>query len=280
MLEARSAERRQPGGTLQATLAERGYVVVDHVVPTPFCEAVIAAVAAFLEVDPDDASSWRAAHGHGIVPLHHHQALWDVRQHPAVHAIFAELYGTPSLWVSIDRASFKPPARDESTRVNHLHWDADPRQPREAAGFQGLVYLTDTKDDQGAFCCAPEIYRDLPNWLTAHREDTTDALARATPGALRVGGKAGSLLIWSRLMPHSSARNEADQPRWIQYLTMSPAKGEEQRLGLAADVVTKRAPAWALRQNVPGQRSPEPGPVATLTPLGCRLAGVEPWQPL
>ena len=67
-------------------LAVRGYVVVDDVVPKVLREAVIGAVASFLGVDPDDALTRWAAHGHGIVPLHHHQARWDVRQHPPVHA--------------------------------------------------------------------------------------------------------------------------------------------------------------------------------------------------
>ena len=262
---------------MKTALADDGYVVVDGVVPRPLCEAVIEAVASFLAVNPGDASTWGVAHGHGIVPLHHHPALWEVRQHPAVHAIFAELYGSRALWSSVDRASFKPPAGDEAIRVSRLHWDADPRQRKEAAGYQGLVYLTDTDADQGAFCCAPEIYRDLPDWLEAHRDGITDALAEATPRARCVGGKAGSLLIWSRLMPHSSARNDGTRPRWVQYVTMSPAADEAARLKLAAAFREKRAPGWALRQKVQGQRDPEPGPVAELTSLGRRLAGLEAW---
>lgn len=258
-------------------LAERGYAVVNGVVPKPLCEAVIEAVASFLHVDPGDASTWGVAHGHGIVPLHHHPALWEVRQHPAVHAIFAELYGSRALWSSVDRASFKPPAGDETVRISKLHWDADPRQPKDVAGYQGLVYLTDTDDHQGAFCCAPEIYRDLPDWLETHRDSITEELAEATPHAKRVGGKAGSLLIWSRLMPHSSARNDGARPRWVQYVTMSPAADEAARLKLAAAFREKRAPGWALRQKVRGQRDPEPGPVAELTSLGRRIAGLEAW---
>ena len=244
---------------MAAALAERGYVVVDDVVPQPLCEAVIDAVASFLGVDPDDPSTWRAAHGHGIVPLHHHQALWEVRQHPAVYAIFRRLYGSPSLWSSVDRASFKPPAGDEPFRVSILHWDADPRQPKETAGYQGLVDLTDTDDDQGAFCCAPDVLSRSARLAgrTPGRRD--GRLGRRDPQcAARVGGKAGSLLVWSRSMPHSSARNDGRRPRWVQYVTMSPAKGEEaERLRLAADFRTKSAPAWALPQKVPGQQDPD-----------------------
>jgi hypothetical protein len=37
------------------------------------------------------------------------QALWDIRQHPKLHGIFAELYGTHRLWVSQDAWDVKPP---------------------------------------------------------------------------------------------------------------------------------------------------------------------------
>ena len=133
---------------MKAELAENGYLVVDGVVPKPLCDSVIAAVASFLGVDPGAPSTWGVAHGHGIVPLHHHPTLWEVRQHPAVHAVFAELYGSRALWSSVDRASFKPPAGNDAVRVSRLHWDADPRQPKETAGYQGLVYLTDTNADR------------------------------------------------------------------------------------------------------------------------------------
>ena len=269
---------------MRESLAERGYVVVDGVVPERLRAPVIDAVASFLKIDPADESTWRPSHGHGIVPLHHHPALWNIRQHPPLHALFAELYGTQALWSSVDRASFKPPSAGERARVSKLHWDADPRQRPEAAGYQGLVYLTDTEDDQGAFCCAPDIYRRLPDWLREHEGSVADGLADATDAAECVGGGAGALLIWSRLLPHSSARNESPRPRWVQYVTMSRATDEEARGKLADAFAAKRAPAWALRQKVRGQLDPEPGPVADLTPLGRRLAGLDRWpnadQPL
>jgi len=93
-------------------LLRTGCVVVEDVVAKELCEAVVAATAAFLGIDADDPATWRRRllHGHGIVPLHHGQALWDVRQHPPVHALFTRLYGTERLWVTMDRVSYKAPA--------------------------------------------------------------------------------------------------------------------------------------------------------------------------
>lgn len=265
----------------RSELFEHGFLVVDDVVPPEFCEAVVEDTAAFLGIEPDDPATWYAncSPGHGIVPLHHGQALWNVRQWPGVHTLFEELYDDEALWVSMDRVSFKPPAAGWAggDRTSPLHWDTDPRRPRRAE-FQGLVYLRDTTEEQGAFCCAPDVYANLPEWVA----DRSVAEARAavnesaTPRR-RLGGRAGSMVIWHRQMPHSSARNDAGLPRWVQYLTMDVAGDEAERLDRVRLFEEKRPPGWAVRQEVPGQLIPEPGPIAELTPLGRRLVGLDAW---
>ena len=267
----------------RAQILERGFLVVEDVVPVALCEAVVDATAGFLGIEPDDPADWYAAcsPGHGIVPLHHGQALWNVRQWPGVHALFQELYDDQALWVSMDRVSFKVPAAGWAggDRPSPLHWDADPRRPRRAE-FQGLVYLRDTTDEQGAFCCAPDVYANLPEWVANRSVAETRAAVNASDTAVcRVGGKAGSMVIWHRQMPHSSARNDAGLPRWVQYVTMDLAGGDEERAERVRLFEEKRPPEWAVRQEVPGQLIPEPGPVAELTPLGRRLVGFEAWTP-
>ena len=264
----------------RATLLERGWIAIPDVVPRALCEAVVASTAKFLGVDPDDRRTWFATHrdGHGIVPLHHGQALWNVRQHPDVHAVFAELLGTEALWVSMDRVSFKPPSSGwtEPYRESDLHWDTDPRR-YDQFGVQGAVYLRDTDADQGAFCCVPDIYRNLASWLEVHAERSFPADAVGLP-VERIPGTAGTLVVWHRLMPHSSGRNDGAEPRWTQYVTMDPASDDEtRRAAQAAAFLGRRAPEWAIRQNVPGQLDPELGPTAELTALGRKLAGLYAW---
>ena len=263
-------------------LFERGFLLVEDVVPAALCEAVVEATAEFLGVAPDDPSTWygNCAAGHGIVPLHHGQALWNVRQWPRVHAVFRELYEDEALWVSMDRVSFKVPAAgwDGGDRTSPLHWDTDPRLPRRAE-FQGLVYLRDTADDQGAFCCAPEVYANLSEWVSGRRVSDARAAVNASDTPLRrIGGRAGSMVIWHRQMPHSSGRNDGALPRWVQYVTMDVAGSEEERLDRVRLFEEKRPPEWAVRQQVPGQLIPEPGPVPELTALGRRLVGLDAWD--
>lgn len=260
---------------------EQGYLVLEGVVPPALCARVREAISEFTGVVEEDPRTWdkHAAQGHGIVPLHHAQALWDVRQLPELHAAFAALYGLEQLWVTIDRVSVKAPAAlfERPYRVDPVHWDGDPRQPA-ARSIQGLVYLTDTAPEQGAFCCVPELYRGLAPWLAVHADDPNPLQPDVTGfEVVPVGGPAGSLVVWDRRMPHSSGANLHTRPRWVQYVAMHPAGDETARQALRRLYQEKRPPAWALRQAVPGQRDPEPGPPATLTPLGRRLAGVDPW---
>ena len=256
-------------------LESDGWVRIDDVVPVALTEAVVAATSEFLGVAPDDPETWaaRESHGHGIVALHHHPALWAVRQHPDLYELFVSAIGADALWVTLDRVSFKTPSR-EDYRVSRFHWDADPTNSDEN-GFQGLVYLRDTADDQGAFCCIPGIYRGLDEWL---ERDDWRSIDPDEHDVVNVGGKRGSVVIWSRRLPHSSARNVRALPRWVQYVAYSNAGSEANRENLARRVEDRRPPEWAIRQSVPGQLDPEPKRPLDLTPLGRLVAGLDTWD--
>ena len=266
---------------LRQTFIDEGYLVIPGVIPPGLCEAVIDAIREFTGVDPDRPGVDEVDRfaGLGIVPIHHHQALWDVRQHPALHEVFARLYADERLWVTIDRAGYKPPA-SAATRdweMAAVHWDCNPWRQVEF-GIQGLVYLTDTSEDQGAFSCVPSIYRNLDRWLADHDEQTGRRPDIGSEPLVPVAGAAGSLVVFHRLMPHTNGRNLSDRPRLAQYVSMDPAGAEAariERIGLWQD---KMPPAWAARQKVPGQVVPEPGEPATLTALGRKLLGVDVWD--
>lgn len=259
---------------------DRGYLVVPGVVDAGLCRDVTGAICEFIGVDLDEPDTWyrRPTHGHGIVPLHHDPRLWRVRILPSVYAVFRALYEREDLWVTMDRVSFKPRAREpEAYRLSPVHWDCDPRSFHDL-GVQGLVYLTDTDPDQGAFACVPELYRELPAWVAEHGDDANlrhpDIGGRALE---HVGGPAGSLVLWHRLMPHTSGRNDSPLPRFTQYVAMAPAGGEAERARRIRAFQERHAPEWALRQHVPGQLDPEPCKPIPLTSLGRRLVGLDPW---
>ena len=61
-----------------ASYRSNGYLVVPGLVPDALCDRVIVAILEFAGIDVNDDSSWHQPgfESHGIVPLHHDQALW------------------------------------------------------------------------------------------------------------------------------------------------------------------------------------------------------------
>jgi hypothetical protein len=55
-----------------------------------------------------DEKPWSKLPMHSCVDLWHLPGLYELRQHPNVYSVFAQLYETHKLCVSIDRISVKP----------------------------------------------------------------------------------------------------------------------------------------------------------------------------
>jgi|SRR5581483_640288 len=241
-----------------AFFREHGFLVVPGVLPQQNLQAAIDVICTFLGARLDDPSSWysRTLGVNGIVPIRHSQAFWNNRQHPRVHTVFRELLETEALWVTMDRGSFKPPVttdRPEYHDESPIHWDRDPRVPSPYP-VQGVLYLTDTTDTQVRSTREPDV-SNFP--------------------LVRVGASAGSLVIWSSLLPHGTGRNWADTPRLAQYIMMYPVEDEATRRERIALWRQKRAPqVW---RGWPGQLDPEPGEPAVLTALGRKLLGLDLW---
>jgi ectoine hydroxylase-related dioxygenase (phytanoyl-CoA dioxygenase family) len=177
----------------------------------------------------------------------------------------------------MDRGSFKPPVttgHSEYHDESPIHWDRDPRVSSPYP-VQGVLYLTDTADTQGAFQCVPELYRSLDQWLVMHSDDANTGEPDVSGYPLvRVGALAGSLVIWNSLLPHGTGRNWANKPRLAQYIMMYPIADEAARQERIAFWQQKRVPeVW---RRWPGQLDPEPGEPAVLT-LGRKLLGLDLW---
>lgn len=258
---------------------ENGYLLVRGLVPESLCAEVRITISEYLSFVEQDPATWPASRGHGVINLFHSQSLWNVRQHPPVHDAFASLHGTENLWVGTDRVSFKVRDAGEPAPgpAEPVHWDGNPAMLRERS-LQGLLYLTDTAEDQGAFCCVSEIYRNLDAYLVDHPEHADGRKPDVEGLELDVvGGPAGSMVIWDRRLPHSSTRNLTDRPRWVQYIALDPVGDEAARKARVLEFEAKMPPAWALRQSVPGQEIPEPGPLPELDALGRKLVGLDFW---
>jgi hypothetical protein len=132
-------------------------MLVPNVLPRPIIQNAVREIAAFVEANLEDSSTWyrNAPENDGIVPLHHAQSLWDIRQCPNLHDVFREFWGTRRLMVDINRCIFRPPCHRDWPDLSRgdIHWDTDPRLD-DLGTLQSVVLLTDgdTSRGQGGRC--------------------------------------------------------------------------------------------------------------------------------
>lgn len=209
---------------------ENGYVVLHDAVPQHAFEAAAQALWDHLGASADDPESWYRQRNQGImVQYFQHPAFEANRRSPRIHKAFAQLFGTADLWVSTDRVGFNVPERAGWKFPGpDLHWDVSLKTPIPFS-VGGILYLTDTPPEQGAFTLVPGFHRRVDSWMaslppgTDPRSQDLHAL-----GSTPIGGRAGDLVIWHQALPHGSRPNRGTRPRMVQYITMFPTEVEEQ----------------------------------------------------
>lgn len=185
---------------------EHGYVVLREAVGAELRDALAGAIP-------------RHLHGRtqGImVQLFDHPAQRAIRELPRIHKAFAQLWGTADLIATTDRCGFNPPERDGVPFPGpHLHLDLRSLEPPIPFGLAGLIYLTDTPAEQGAFQCVPGFHRRIDRDPPATR-DLSGMEGQPIPGA------AGDMVIWHHALPHGATPNCGEHPRLVQYLRLYP----------------------------------------------------------
>jgi hypothetical protein len=208
---------------------EHGYVVLKDAVTKEQAKAAEMAIYEYLGMDPRRPESWYGGRqGHSIwVSLLRHPAFWATRRSPRMVKAFAQLWGREDLWVTVDQGGLNPPER-EGWRFPgpHLHWDTTIAPPHYF-GVQGILYLADTAENQGAFTCIPGFHRKLGSWLASLPKgaDPREAVLQHG-GAKPIAAGAGDMVLWHQSLPHGSSPNSAERPRVAQYITMKPTRWE------------------------------------------------------
>ena len=261
---------------------ENGYVIIHNAVPQANLSAVVEDIWDYLGVDRNDPEAWYRApiSKAGMLEMYQTQSLWNNRQFPRVHQAFADIWGTEKLWVSFDRANMNPPARPDWDYQGMVHWDIDTSKDPVPFMVQGVLYLEDTSADQGGFQCVAGFHNRFAEWVKTQPADR-NARHPALEGmeVKTIPGKAGDLLIWHSLLPHGNSRNRSNKPRLAQYITMFPAReeNEEER--------QFRINAWKERRPPNGKAFPgdprgweQKNAPAELTELGEKLLGLQHWD--
>lgn len=268
---------------------ENGYIVVPNAVPQENLDAALDTIWEFLQMDRNDPETWYPeGRGGSLVYIHQHQTFWDNRQHPRLYQAFADIYGTEKLWVSMDRAGMKPPLNPRYPHYQDkgfVHWDLDTSKPLSDKLFvQGVLALTDTTSEMGGFCCIPRFHKILAQWIAeqpADRNPRHPDLSRLPEGyaVTPIPMKAGDLVIWNQQLAHGNGANYGTRPRLAQYITMYPARDDdESREDRIACWRDRHAPSY-WEKDIPEKYKglEKKNPPAELTPLGRKLLGLDPW---
>lgn len=206
---------------------QHGYLVIPAVLTPEQCEQSRAAIWQYLQASPEQPDSWyqhQVKSEKIMLPLFRHPALDANREVPLIRQVFQQLWQRTDLVMSTDRVSFNPPQTASWKFPGpDMHWDMPLRAPVSFA-TQGLIYLTDTTEQQGAFCCVPGFHLQIEQWLLQQSQDEIALQQQnwAQWPVKAIAAKAGDLIIWHHALPHGPCPNTADTPRMVQYINMYP----------------------------------------------------------
>lgn len=212
---------------------ENGYVILKNAISKQDCQDIIDAVCHLIGIKETDPKTWYQIGSSALkgimVQLFQHPAMQKTRNNSRIRQAFEQLLGRTDIWYTVDRAGFNPPETSTYTyRGMGLHWDVSLQLPIPF-GLQGLVYLTDTAADQGAFTLVPGFQNRVEEWLnslTAGADPRTQDLHAL--GSKPIAANAGDLIIWHQALPHGSSPNRSGKPRFVQYITYSPIDEKHQ----------------------------------------------------
>jgi ectoine hydroxylase-related dioxygenase (phytanoyl-CoA dioxygenase family) len=203
-----------------------GYVVVKNAISKEDCKATQKAIWEYLKMNPNEKESWYKRHEEQkglMLNFSDHETLNRNRFSPRVKKAYEQLYGTTNIYKTIDKVSFNPPETDHFTFLGSpLHWDMSLKKPL-TYGLQGLFYLTECRENDGAFHCVPGFHNQIDEWLDElepHENPREKALKTLQPKPIT--GDAGDFIIWHNTLPHCATPNRGESPRMVQYLTYLP----------------------------------------------------------
>ncbi|MEN0036137.1 MAG: phytanoyl-CoA dioxygenase family protein [Cellvibrio sp.] len=203
---------------------EHGYLIIPAVLSKSEAAAARSAIWDFLDMREDEPASWYQPSSQMkkiMVQLFSHPALEVARTSDYIRRIFQQLWQRSDLVMTTDRVGFNPPETAQWKFPGPgIHWDVELVAPIPF-GTQGLIYLTDVAENQGAFCCVPGFHKKCDDWLAEQplgvdlqQQDWSQWPVKP------IAANAGDLIIWHQALPHGSSPNRAGFPRMVQYLNM------------------------------------------------------------
>ncbi len=204
-----------------------GFVVIKNAIPKADCIKTTELIYKTIDASPFDKSSWYKYHPlkQGImVQLFQNDILDKNRLSKRIRKAFEQLWQRSDLLVSMDRVSFNPPeTKNFRFPGPDLHWDVSLKKPIPF-GLQGLLYLSDTEKNQGAFSVIPGFHNIIESWIEKLPENKNprDLELLKTFRKETIPGNTGDFVIWNQCLPHGSSPNTSENPRIVQYINYQP----------------------------------------------------------
>ena len=210
---------------------ENGYVIVKNAISITECEETQNAIWDFLEMSPKNKETWYKGHEEQkglMLNFSNHPALNKNRSSLRIQKAYEQLYKTTNIYKTIDKVSFNPPESEHFKFLgSSLHWDVSLKLPIPF-GLQGLLYLTDCNENDGAFHCVPGFHKKIEQWLQNLKPtDNPRQIAVETLKPTPITGSVGDFIIWHKALPHCATPNRGETPRMVQYLTYLPDNYKE-----------------------------------------------------
>ena len=280
-----SKEDIDPTVAAFAHLEQHGYVVIPNVLTAAECEASITGLWQWLatisggSIQRSRPSTWAepsATTLHGAWPFcyrekgilqwyhsGHQQFVWDIRQHPAVVAVFARLWRCDArdLLVSFDAVNCQRPIEylDSLGVTGHTdRFNLDWLHIDQSAGVRGrvcvqaFVNLHDTDEDDGCLIVCPgshllhdqlcdqfNVSQSPQQWIRLHERERRWYHERGCQ-PLRVVAPRGSLVMWDSRTVHTAGTAQPNRVnrntfRYVVYVCYLP-----RLLASEQDLILKR----------------------------------------
>ncbi len=205
---------------------KNGYIIIKDAINKNDCAATVDLICNFLQLKEHDASTWynENKNKQGImVQLFQDLLLEKNRNAEKIKKAFIQLWNRTDIYVNTDRVGFNPPETSFWQFPGpNLHWDVSLKTPIPF-GTQGILYLTDTKANQGAFTLVPGFHNNTENWLQSLSPNTNPrTIDFKTLNPKGIEANAGDFIIWHQALPHGSSANTSNKPRFVQYINYSP----------------------------------------------------------
>ncbi len=213
---------------------QNGYIVLKNAISKEACTQTRNAIWDFLGKSLDDEQSWYTQHPEQrgmMVHFSDHPTLNTNRNSTRIQKAYEQLYQSKAIYKTIDKVSFNPPITPNNSFMgSDLHWDVSLHLPIPYR-LQGLIYLSDCSENEGAFHCVPGFHNQIDNWMkNLPKNANPREYALQTLQPIPIVGEAGDMVIWNQALPHCATANYGKTPRMVQYLTYFPNEHKESEI--------------------------------------------------